>query len=132
MSDYTKVSLPSVEDMAPGYGVEVQTFRGVRDALGCERSGLSFQELKPGARQPFGHAHREEEEIYVVVSGSGRMRVGADEIELGALDAVRVAPAAMRGMEAGPDGLAFLAFGAPGGGASDGEMKPGWWGDEAG
>ena len=131
MSAYAKVHLPEVEDAAPGFGVETQSFRSLREPLGLERSGKIFQEIKPGERQTFGHAHSEEEEIYVVVSGSGRMRVADEEVELATLDAVRVAPTATRAFEAGPDGLAFLAYGAPGAGQGDGEMRPGWWGDEA-
>ena len=131
MSDYTKVNLASVEDQAPKFGVQAQSFRALREDLGCEKTALSLQEIKPDARQEFGHRHADEEEIYVILSGSGRMRVEDDEIEVGELDAIRVAPAATRAFEAGSSGLRFVAFGA-GAGKQDGEMRPGWWGDEAG
>ena len=131
MSAYAKVHLSDVDDAAPKFGIETQSFRSLREPLALERSGMSFQELKPGARQTFGHAHDEEEEVYVVVSGAGRMRVADEEVQLRALDAVRVDPTAVRAFEAGPEGLAFLAYGAPGAGQGDGRMIPDRWGDGA-
>jgi mannose-6-phosphate isomerase-like protein (cupin superfamily) len=98
-------------------------------ALGGERTGLSLQSIDPGGRRPFGHRHGEEEEVYVVLSGAGTIRVGDEEIALAELDAVRVAPGAPRALEAGPDGLRFIAFGSPGSGGADAETMPGWWGD---
>ena len=81
--------------------------------LGLERSGISLQRLAPNASQPFGHHHKGQEELYVVVDGSGSVKLDDDMFEVGAWDAVRVAPEVMRGFAAGPDGLEFLAFGAP-------------------
>ena len=104
-------------------------FRGARDALGCEKSGLSLQSVAAGARQPFGHHHTDEEEIYLVLKGGGTMRAGKEDVELRPMDAVRVAPGVTRAIEAGPDGIEFVAFGSPGGGQADGEMLSGWWGD---
>ncbi len=77
-------------------------------------------------RQAFGHRHREQEETYVVVGGSGRVKLEDDVVELAPWDAVRVAPQTMRCFEAGPDGMEFLAFGAHTS-ADDVEMVPGWW-----
>lgn len=129
MSSVKRVHLPDLEDAAPKSGLDDLSFRGARDALGCEKSGLSLQSVAAGARQPFGHRHDEEEEIYLVLKGGGTLRAGTDEVELGPLDAVRVAPGVTRAIEAGPDGIEFVAFGSPGGGQGDGEMVPGWWGD---
>ena len=129
MSDVTRVHLPDLEDAAPKSGVDDVSFRGARDALGCDKSGLSLQSVAAGARQPFGHRHDEEEEIYLVLKGAGTMRAGTEEVALQALDAVRVAPGVTRAIEAGPQGIEFVAFGSPGGGHGDGEMVPGWWGD---
>lgn len=130
MSDFTVVRLPDLEDEAPKFGLSALSFRGARDPLGCERSGLSLQSIEPGERQPFGHRHGTEEEIYVILSGAGRVRVGAAEAEVGPLDAIRVAPGAIRAFEAGPEGLRMLAFGNSGTGAGDAEPVPGWWGDD--
>jgi len=129
MSDVTHVHLPDLEDFAAKSDHDDLSFRGARDALGCEKSGLSLQAVAAGARQPFGHRHGEEEEIYLVLKGGGTMRAGTRDVELGPMDAVRVAPGVNRAIEAGPDGIEFVAFGSPGGGQADGEMLPGWWGD---
>ena len=60
---------------------------------------------------PFGHSHREQEEAYVVVAGSGRAKLDDEVIELEARDVLRVAPAVIRSFEAGPDGLDLICIG---------------------
>jgi uncharacterized cupin superfamily protein len=105
-------------------------FRHASAALGLERSGLSYQWVPPGYRFPYGHTHREQEEVYVVVGGSGRMKLDDVVIEVGRLDVVRVAPGTWRGYEAGPDGLELLVVGAPHLGEDprgDVEGRRGWW-----
>lgn len=132
---YTKANLrDDVPDMAGQAGVEGLAAHFAAGPLDLQRSGLSYQRIEPGRRQPWGHRHSEQEEIYVVLAGGGRAKLGAEEVELAPLDAIRVAPELARNFEAGPDGLELLAFGAPrapdqepGG---DAEMLPGWWGDE--
>lgn len=93
--------------------------------LACERTGLSYQRLAPGVRQPFAHKHEQDEEVYVVLAGGGQMRLDDDEIELAPWDAVRVAPETVRAFAAGPDGLELLAFGSHQ--ADDAEMRPAQW-----
>ena len=133
MSDFTVVHLPDLEDLAPKFGLSAMgEARFAREALGCTKSGLSLQRMAPGARQPFGHRHGEEEEIYLVLSGSGRVRLDDEVVELQALDAVRVAPAVMRAFEAGPHGMEIVAFGSPGLGGPDAEAVSGWWEDDGG
>ena len=131
MSDYTVQNLKEVEDSAPRFGYAPQLeARFAGPALGTERSGLSYQRLAPGFRMPFGHTHAEQEEVYVVVAGSARAKIGEDVVELGQWDAVRVAGHVMRALEGGPNGCEVLAFGAPASGASpssDVEMHPDWW-----
>lgn len=129
MSDsYELVNLNRVEDSAPGFGLgEVQETRFATQALGAERTGVAYHRLRPGKRQPFGHRHEEAEEVYVVLAGSGRVKVDDSVLELRPLDALRLAPAAIRQFEAGPDGLDILAFGARHEG--DGELLQGWWQD---
>lgn len=99
---------------------QVGEARYVREQLGAVQTGLTHYRLRPGRRQGWAHRHRAVEEIYVALSGSGRIRVDDALLELGPLDAVRVAPGSQRELEAGPDGLEVLAFGShvPG----DGEM----------
>ena len=110
---YTKLSLTEVDDAAPpnGFGDRWEA-RVARTALEAERTGVSHFRLFPGKRSPFMHRHAEAEEIYVVLGGSGRMKLGDEIVDVGPLDAIRVAPRTARAFEAGPDGLEFLALGA--------------------
>ena len=133
MSDWTKQNLGAVEDVAVTHGMsDVLEGHFATTALGLVQTGLSHQHLKPGKRLPFGHTHTVQEEIYVVLSGNGTLKVGDELIALdGRLDAVRVAPHAWRCVEAGPDGLELLAFGAPVTAERDAEVVPAWWPSDA-
>jgi quercetin dioxygenase-like cupin family protein len=127
---YELVNLRELEDSAPKFGLApALEARFARQALGLERIGLSLQRLAPNARQPFGHRHREDEEVYVVVAGSGRVNVDGEVREVREWDAIRLAPGTARALEAGPEGLEFLAFGLSTGGVADVESLPGWWGE---
>ncbi len=123
---FTIVNLEDVEDMAAkaGFG-EMGEARFARGALGAVDIGLSLQRLRPGKRQGFGHSHRVDEEVYVVLEGSGRVAVDEDVRDIARFDAIRVAPGATRAFEAGPEGLELLAMGSHHEG--DPEMAPGWW-----
>jgi mannose-6-phosphate isomerase-like protein (cupin superfamily) len=128
MPAYTLKNLREVEDAAPQFGLPPDLeARFASSDLELERSGLSYQRISPGFRVPFGHHHREEEEIYVVVEGSGRMKLGDEIVELRRWDALRVSPETPRAFEAGPEGATILAYGAPGPNSADAEMLPGWW-----
>lgn len=128
MGDYTKVNLRTdVKDMAPEFNMSGIESRFARKNLELEKSGLSLFRLDPGYRAPFGHAHSEQEEIYVVLSGSARVAVGDEIVEAAQWDAVRIASGAQHGMEAGPEGAEILAFGAPNTDNKDAEMQQGWW-----
>jgi quercetin dioxygenase-like cupin family protein len=130
MSDFTIENLGNVEDSAPKFGYEEQQeARFAGGALDADATGLSYLRIKPGQRQPFGHRHENAEEIYVVIGGSGRIALDDEVHELGRLDAVRLAPGVTRAMEAGPDGLEVLAFGAHH--DRDGELVPGYWAGSA-
>jgi len=125
---FSVVNLDDVEDMAPKFGLgETGEARFARTDLGATATGLSLQRLKPGARQSFGHAHRRDEEVYVILSGSGRVAVDDQITEVKALDAIRVAPGSTRAFEAGPAGLEILATGTHH--AADAELRPGFWPD---
>ena len=113
--------------MAPQHGIEGIESRFARKNLELENSGLSYFRLDPGFRTPFGHTHSEQEEVYVVVSGSAQVAVGDAIVELSEWDAVRIPSGTMRGMEAGDDGAEILAFGAPNTDNKDAELQPGWW-----
>jgi mannose-6-phosphate isomerase-like protein (cupin superfamily) len=128
MPDYTRVNLLEVEDVAPrfGFAPNLQS-RFARTPLGLENSGLSLFRIAPNFRMPFGHHHAEQEEIYVVLSGSARVRVQDDVVDLRAWDAIRIAPGATHGLESGDEGADVLAFGAPNTDNKDVEMIQGWW-----
>jgi mannose-6-phosphate isomerase-like protein (cupin superfamily) len=129
---HTIVNLKDVEDMAPKGGLAPDLeARFAGGQLGLEKSGLSYQRLAPNFRMPFGHKHKQQEEVYVVLRGSGRMKLDDEVVEVKELDVVRIPSDTMRGFEAGPDGAEFLAFGAPHTGppSEDVEMQPGWWSD---
>lgn len=127
MADYTHKNLGEVKDEAPGFGVETVEVRFAKDDLDAERTGISHFKVEANERMPFGHKHEKAEEIYVVIGGSGRMKLDDDVIEVTELDAIRVAPPVTRTFEAGADGLSFIALGARHDG--DGEIVPGWWTD---
>ena len=132
MSRYTKVNLKEVEDQAPRFGLAPNIeARMARVPLELENSGLSYQRLAPNFRLPFGHRHKQQEEVYVLVGGSARMKLDDEIIELRQWDAVRVPKETTRSFEAGPDGAEFLAIGAPNTGPGDGdEPDPEWtWED---
>ena len=128
MARYTHKNLSEVNDSAPGFGFgEVGAIRFAKDDLGAERTGVTHMKLNPGQRMPFGHKHDQAEEIYVVIAGSGRMKLDDEIVEIVELDAIRVSPEVGRGFEAGPEGISFLAMGARHDG--DGELLQDWWTD---
>ncbi len=115
MAGYTKKNLRSdVEDMAPKFGLApgLEAHFAASD-LDLANSGVSYQRLEPNFRTPFGHKHMQQEELYVVLEGSGRIKLDDEIVEISELDAVRIPPEVMRSVEGGPEGIGFLAFGAP-------------------
>jgi uncharacterized cupin superfamily protein len=130
VAEYTHLNLKEVEDQAPRFGMSPNVeARMARVPLELEGFGVSYQRLAPNFRLPWGHTHKQQEEVYVVVVGGGRAKLGDDVIELKAWDALRVPNATMRGFEAGPDGMELIAIGAPNTGPGDAEMAPEWWSD---
>ncbi|HET8979180.1 MAG TPA: cupin domain-containing protein [Solirubrobacteraceae bacterium] len=123
---YAKKNLRDVQDSAPKFGLsDTQEARFAREELGMQQTGINYLIVKPGQREAFAHRHREAEEIYVILAGSGRVKLDDDVVDVGRLDAVRVSPGTARRFEAGPDGLEVLIFGSRVEG--DGEMVPGFW-----
>lgn len=131
MSDFTISNLKNdVEDAAPKFGMSPDVeAHFATTAMGANRLGISYQRLAPDARMPFGHKHAEQEEIYVVVDGSGRVKLDDEIRDVAQWDAVRVGPETVRCFEAGADGLALIVVGAPFEGANDAELIQGWWAD---
>ena len=128
-SPYTVVNLKEVEDMAPSGGLAPNIeARFARKPLELEQSGLTYFRMAPGFREPFGHSHGTQEEVYVVVSGSLRMKLDDDVVELQAWDAIRISPQTVRAREAGPNGAEMILFGAPQA-EGDSELLHEWWTD---
>src|SRR4051794_24792106 len=125
MPGWTHLNLLDIEDAAVpnGFGHRWEA-RVAHTDLGCEQTGVTHFRLKPGRRSPFAHRHRDAEEVYVVLSGSGRVKLDDELREIRPLDAIRVAPAVVRAFEAGPDGLELLAVGAYHGADGEGVDDP--------
>jgi mannose-6-phosphate isomerase-like protein (cupin superfamily) len=122
-----------LEDLGSNFdGAPDLEFRAATGALELRESGLTYQRVPPGYRFPYGHTHKTQEEVYVVVRGSGRMKVDDEIVALREWDAVRVPPGSWRGYEAGPQGLEILVIGAPNLGAAprdDVDGRRDWWTD---
>jgi mannose-6-phosphate isomerase-like protein (cupin superfamily) len=131
MAAYTVVNLKDdVKDMAPDFGLSPGLeSRFARQPLAAEQSGLSYYKIAPGFRTPFGHTHSEQEELYAILSGSARVKLDDDVVDLRQWDVVRIPSGTMRALEGGPEGAEVLAFGAPNTENKDVEMVQGWWSD---
>jgi mannose-6-phosphate isomerase-like protein (cupin superfamily)/quinol monooxygenase YgiN len=110
---YTHINIEDdVEDVAKRFGFGEQgEARFANRALGTVRTGVSHQRLRPGARQAFGHRHQHAEEVFVVLAGTGAVKIDDEIIDVRPLDAIRIAPGSARAFEAGADGLEFVVFG---------------------
>jgi quercetin dioxygenase-like cupin family protein len=128
MSSYATVNLLEIEnaigERAPGIDG-----RFGRKHLDSRDLGVSLFRYAPNLRSPMAHSHREQEEAYVVVAGSGRVLLGDEVQELRQWDVLRVAPEVVRAFEAGPEGLDLIAVGGPRPEDGDGVMGPGNWPD---
>jgi gentisate 1,2-dioxygenase len=130
---FTLRNIKDLDDIGSAFdGPPDLEFRAATKSLGLERSALSYQWVPPGYRFPYGHSHETQEELYVVVRGSGRMKLDDEIVEVREWDAVRVPPGTWRGYEAGPEGLELLVMGAPNLGddpRGDVDGQRGWWAD---
>jgi mannose-6-phosphate isomerase-like protein (cupin superfamily) len=131
LAEYTKLNLKEdVEDQAPRFGMSPDMeARMARVPLELEGFGVTYQRLAPNYRLPFGHKHKQQEEVYVVVGGGGRARLEDEVVELKRWDALRVPKDTTRGFEAGPEGMEVIAIGAPNTGPGDAEMDNDFWSD---
>jgi mannose-6-phosphate isomerase-like protein (cupin superfamily) len=128
VSSYTQKNLADVDDSAPKFGFEdVQIARFANDDLKTQGTGLSYHSVKAGKRQAFAHKHDQAEEVYVVLAGSGRLKLDDEIIDVAELDAIRIAPGVTRQFEAGDKQLDYLAFGPHHEG--DGDLVKDWWTD---
>jgi mannose-6-phosphate isomerase-like protein (cupin superfamily) len=127
MSAYTIVNLKEeVEDALGNRPAGIEA-RFARKHLDSQHLGVSYLRYRAGVRSPSAHSHREQEEAYVVVGGSGRVRLGDEIRELRRWDVVRVDPATVRAFEAGDDGLELIAVGSDRPDGGDGVfVDPAW------
>lgn len=129
MPGYTIVNLMELENRATEGGSTLES-RFARGFIDSEHIGLSHFRYAPGRRGSRGHSHREQEEVYVVLGGSGSAKLDDELHDLRRWDVVRVAPATVRGFSAGPDGLELLAIGSDRPEGGDGILADdSWWGD---
>lgn len=130
---YTKKNLKEdVQDSAPSFGFAPDMeARFASSDLELEQSGAAYERLAPNFRVPFGHTHKGQEELYVIASGSGRVKIDDEILDFQQWDAIRVPAGVWRCFEAGADGAEIIAFGAPkvDDARADAEMQPGWWTD---
>jgi len=126
---YTIKNLASVDDSAPRFGfAEIGEAHFAARALEAQRTGVAYHVLRPNRRQGFAHRHDEAEEVAVIISGAGRVKIDDDVCEISALDAIRLAPRVTRQFEAGPEGLSYVVFGPHV--ERDGELiHEGFWDD---
>ena len=129
-SPYTHVNLLEIEDSVSERAPGLQG-RFARKHLDSRDLGVSHWRYDPDFRSPFAHSHKEQEEAYVVVAGSGRVLLGEDVVELALWDVVRVAPDVQRAFEAGPEGMDLIAVGGPKPEGGDGVAGDLTWPDPA-
>jgi mannose-6-phosphate isomerase-like protein (cupin superfamily) len=125
---YTHKNLKEIDSssgaMAPDFEI-----RFARSQIDSEHLGVSLMTYAPGYRPPIAHHHGEQEEAYVVISGSGRVKLDDEIVDLAKWDVLRVAPAVIRSFEAGPDGMEIIAIGADRPEGGDGKIVRDWWVD---
>jgi mannose-6-phosphate isomerase-like protein (cupin superfamily) len=129
LSTYSITNLKEIEDSAASRTDGQVEAHFARKHLDSKELGVSYFRYSPGYRSGMGHRHREQEEVYVVVGGSGRVKLDDEILELGRWDAVRVSPEVVRAFEAGPDGLELVAIGGSRPVEGDGVPFADWWTD---
>jgi hypothetical protein len=103
MTNYTVENIKDIEDQAPNFGLSPELeARFAREQLGLNELGLSYQRLAPNYRMPFGHKQKRQEEVYVLLSGSARLKLDDEVVELKQWDLIRVPKEVTRNFEAGP------------------------------
>jgi quercetin dioxygenase-like cupin family protein len=126
MSRFATVNLLEVEnsvgDRVPGVDA-----RFGRKHIDSRDLGVSLFRYAPNVRSPFAHSHREQEEAYLVVAGSGNVLLDGEVHPLRQWDLMRVAPEVVRAFEAGSDGLDLVAVGGPRPADGDGVMETAAW-----
>ena len=130
MPDYTVVKVSDVPDQGPNLGIAPDVeIRFLRNDLGCEDCGVSYARIAPNGKRENGHRHKRQEEVYLLVSGSARIKVGDDIVDMEPWTAVRVPADTTRALAAGPEGAELVLVGAPNTGPGDAIDEPDFWKD---
>jgi mannose-6-phosphate isomerase-like protein (cupin superfamily) len=124
MSAYAITNFNDIGSPDPGAEREAKF---ARPHIGSEHLGVSYFRYGPNFRSTLGHSHREQEEVYVVVSGSGRVKLDDEIVELKQWDVVRVSPPVVRAFEGGPEGMELVIAGADRPEGGDGVRLEGFW-----
>lgn len=124
MSDYTIKNLLDIDDLFDGPDIEARLSRKYIDS---DHLGVSLFRYAPNKKATDGHHHEVQEEAYVVIGGSGRIKLDDETVELKLMDVVRVAPHVVRAFDAGPEGLEIIAVGGDKPEGGDGVHDPGRW-----
>jgi len=128
MSSYAKVNLLELDDVVGDRAPGIEGRFG-RSHLDSKELGVSHFRYGPNLRSPVAHSHREQEEAYIVVAGSGSVLLGEEIVELHPWDVLRVAPEVVRAFEGGPEGLEVIAVGGVRPEGGDGIMGEVAWPD---
>jgi mannose-6-phosphate isomerase-like protein (cupin superfamily) len=124
MSAFTVTSFNDIETPNPNPEREAKF---ARSRIGSEHLGVSYFRYGPNFRANLGHSHREQEEVYVVISGSGRVKLDDEIIDLKQWDIVRVSPPVVRAFEGGPEGMELIIAGADRPEGGDGVRVDDFW-----
>jgi quercetin dioxygenase-like cupin family protein len=132
MASFVITNLKDVEDSGAARWPGIEA-RYARSALESEHLGVSYVRFDPGVRSPRAHSHHQQEEVYAVIRGSGRIQLDGEETRpIGPLDVILVRPSVFRAFEAGPDGLEMIAIGSDDAGPGDGVSADYGWVEESG
>jgi mannose-6-phosphate isomerase-like protein (cupin superfamily) len=128
VAGYAIKNLKDAENVAADRAEGIEA-RFARKHLDSDHLGVSYLSFEPGVRSPIGHRHEEQEEAYVVVRGSGRIKLDDEIVEVSQWDVVRVAPEVARAFEGGSEGIEIIAIGNDRPEGGDGVFVPDFWGD---
>ena len=113
MKEVTTVHFTDIAPYSGPHALEGIRFRPAAAALGVSAWGMNVLEIDSGSELYPEHDHTEDgqEEVYVILTGQARLRVGNDERVLNSGDLTRVGPGVKRKLLAGPNGVTLLAIG---------------------
>jgi mannose-6-phosphate isomerase-like protein (cupin superfamily) len=129
MADYTIKRLDEVEDVLGDYPGEM---RMMTTALENEQVAFTYRRMPQhtGGKGSYGHRHKQQEEVYFVVSGKLQFKLDDEVVELERGTAIRVAPATWRSVwndEPEDAELVIVSKVVPGGSRDDAEYIENFW-----